>query len=460
MASSERDFDVIVVGGGGAGLAAATIAADSGANVMLVEAGAKAGGSTSLSGGVFWASGTSVQKSAGIEDNPADQFRYYMNVNQHKLEASLVKRLCYESGPVLEWLLSLGVQFRKEDLYISGVDGIPRGHRCAGMGAQIAEVLEGSLTGKTVEKAYATRVQKLLSDGKGGIEGIVVEGQEIRAGAVILATGGFGANTRLLAELYPEAVKEASMNWYIGSPHSKGDGLEMGQAVGADIIGRNRGLILLTPGFAKDLEPYLPGWLVHINRQGRRFINETTEYSVLAEVLKEQTAGECFALFDEASRRIAKPVPAPNWSADRLAQLTQQGYLATADDLATLAEKIGVRADTLATTIETYNRDCDSGADEMFFKRKDALQPVRTPPFYAARIRPAVVCWTGTGLRIDKEARVLDKADRPIRGLYAAGETTGGMFGECYAGGGASIANAVIFGRVAGRNAALASNQP
>ena len=74
-------------------------------------------------------------------------------------------------------------------------------------------------------------------------------------------------------------------------------------------------------------------------------------------------------------------------------------------------------------------------------------------------MRPAIVCWTGTGLRIDREARVLDRADCPIAGLFAAGEATGGMFGECYAGGGASIANAIIFGRVAGRNAAAASNE-
>jgi fumarate reductase flavoprotein subunit len=79
---------------------------------------------------------------------------------------------------------------------------------------------------------------------------------------------------------------------------------------------------------------------------------------------------------------------------------------------------------------------------------------VLTPPFYAAPIHPAVVCWTGTGLRIDREARVLNAADQPILGLYAAGETTGGMFGECYAAGGASIANAIIFGRAAGANAA------
>jgi predicted oxidoreductase len=84
----------------------------------------------------------------------------------------------------------------------------------------------------------------------------------------------------------------------------------------------------------------------------------------------------------------------------------------------------------------------------------------RAGPFYAARIRPGIICWTRTGIRIDTEARVLDGADRPVPGLFAAGETTGGMFGQCYAAGGASIGNAIIFGRIAGRNAALLGSAP
>jgi len=96
--------------------------------------------------------------------------------------------------------------------------------------------------------------------------------------------------------------------------------------------------------------------------------------------------------------------------------------------------------------------------DRDFFKPSNFLRKIYTPPFYAARIRAAIICWTGTGLRIDTDARVLDAADRPIPGLYAAGETTGGMFGECYASGGASIGNAVVFGLTAGRHATGANS--
>jgi fumarate reductase flavoprotein subunit len=237
----------------------------------------------------------------------------------------------------------------------------------------------------------------------------------------------------------------------------------MAQAAGAELAGWNRGLLLVTPGFARELEVYLPGWLVYVNRDGRRFIDETIEYSVLAAVLKEQLGGECFAVFDEAARAAARSSPtrpAPNWTAERLSQLVGAGKILSAGTLAELADAAGIRAATLETTVSAYNAHCAAGRDRSFFKPADALRPVNSPPYYAVRIRPAIVCWTGTGLRIDAEAHVLDQSDRPIPGLLAAGETTGGVFGECYAAGGASIANAIVFGRIAGRNAAALAHPP
>ena len=456
MHPTEVDYDVIVLGGGGAGMAAAKEAAEAGARVLLVDADRKLGGSTALSGGVFYAAGTAVQRSAGVADSPAEQFRYYMNVNQHKLEPSLVHRLCEDGAPTLEWLQSLGVEFRVEDLYVAGVDGGARGHRAAGHGAAIAAALEASLVGKAVDVALNTRILELQQDA-GRVTGVVTDDGVVRAGAVVIATGGFGNDAGKLAQYYPDATRHPEIAWYIGSKHARGDSIDLGRQVGAELAGHNRGLLLLTSGFNRELEPYLPGWLVFVNRDGRRFVNERTEYSVLAEVLKEQPAGECFAIFDEQSRASSRRPAAPNWSAERLAEFANSGKLAVRNSLAELAETLGVHAATLATTMAQYNADCNTGNDSRFFKGAEWLQPILQAPFYAAPIKPAVICWTGTGLRIDREARVLGRADVPISGLFAAGEATGGMFGQCYAAGGASIANAVIFGRVAGRNAACAS---
>jgi fumarate reductase flavoprotein subunit len=457
------DYDVIVIGAGGAGLAAAATAAQHGARVLIIEAGDRAGGSTALSGGVFYAAGTAVQRARGIEgDTPDAMFQYYMTLNQYKVDASLVRRLCDDARDAFAWLVELGVEFPPQNLYVAGVDKIARGHRAAGMGQEIATVLEGACSRRGVEVVLRTRVRELCVEG-GRVIGVRVAGDELRASAVVIATGGFGSNPELLARHYPDAAKQGDLSWYIGSPHSRGDGIAMGEAIGADLAGINRGLLLVTPGFARDLEVYLPGWLVYVNRDGRRFVDEAIEYSVLAAVLKEQVGGECFAIFDEASRAAAcsSPTrPAPNWTADRLAQLVEAGKILRAGSLSALADAAGIRASTLATTIGTYNAWCATGADRSFFKPADALRPVQAAPFYAVRIRPAIVCWTGAGLRIDAEARVLDTADQPIPGLYAAGETTGGMFGECYAAGGASIANAIVFGRIAGRNAAATAGQP
>lgn len=449
----DRDYDVIVVGAGGAGLAAAHMAARAGARVLVVEAGDKAGGSTALSGGVFYAAGTSLQRQAGIEDTPEALYRYYLHINQYKLEPALVRRLCHDATPAFEWLVGLGVDFPEENLYCSGVDKIRRGHRARGHGAEIAEVLEGSLSGLAVDVALRSRVQDLLVE-DGRVAGILVEGDRVTAGAVVLATGGFGANRQLLAELYPTAAAQGELSWYIGSAHSQGDGIRIGRRLGAGITRPDRGLLLMTPGWEKELETYLPPWLIHVTHEGRRFVDESCEYSILSELLNEQTARECFAIFDEAARREARSITAPNWSADRLAHFAACGQIAQADRLEDLAAQLGIDAATLATTVAAANRAAETGRDAHFFKPAEHLKPIATPPFYGARIRPAIVCWTGTGLRIDPEARVLDQADRPIAGLYAAGETTGGMFGPCYAGGGASIGNAIVFGRVAGSNAA------
>ncbi|QUT07358.1 FAD-binding protein [Sphingobium phenoxybenzoativorans] len=451
------DYDVIIVGAGGAGLAAASAASENGASVLIVEAAARAGGSTALSGGVFYAAGTSLQREAGIEgDAPDAVFQYYMTLNQYKLEASLVRKLCDDSPAAFEWLRSIGVEFRAEDLYMSGVDKVRRGHRAAGGGAAIAEALEGSFAGRSVDVALETRVETLLIE-EGRICGVIVDGQPVRSSATIITTGGFGANPAMLAQLYPDAAIHGDQHWYIGAPTCRGDGILMAQAAGGQISAANRGLLLLTPGFAKELESYVPGWLMMVNREGRRFVDESIEYSVMAAVLGEQEDRIAFGIFDEASRMASKTTsyrPAPNWTADRLDEFVAAGTLEKADSIAGLAERIGISPDVLHTTVNRYNDHVSDKADGGFFKPASFLRPITSPPFYAARICAAIICWTGTGLRIDTRAQVLDAADRPIPGLYAAGETTGGMFGECYASGGASIGNAIIFGLTAGREAA------
>lgn len=452
------DYDVIIAGTGIAGLSAAVLAADAGADVLMVEAAGRTGGSSALSGGVFYAAGTSLQREAGIADDAEAMFQYYMALNQYKLEPALVRTLCEGTAPAFEWLRAIGVEFTEDNLYASGVDKVRRGHRATGDGAGIVAALEGWLSGKSVDTVLETRVERLLIE-SGRVCGIVVDGAEVRSTATVIATGGFGANPEMLAQLYPDAARHGDLHWYIGADTCRGDGLALAGQAGSQLSLANRGLLLVTPGFAKDLESYLPGWLMMVNRHGRRFVDETIEYSVLAAVLDEQPGQDCFAIFDEASRLSSQTTryrPAPNWTADRLLDHVEAGTLVTAPTLEELAARIEVPADRLVRTAERYSTMAEGGQDRDYFKPDGMLRPVSQGPFYAAHIRAAIICWTGTGIRIDTEARVLGGDDRPIPGLYAAGETTGGMFGQCYAAGGASIANAAVFGRIAGHNAARA----
>ncbi|MGA0840417.1 MAG: FAD-dependent oxidoreductase [Pseudomonadales bacterium] len=467
----ERDYDVIVVGGGGAGMSAAIMAADAHARVLLVDADRKLGGSTSLSGGVYYAAGTPQQHARGYPDDSADAlFEYYMTLNQYRVEASLARRLCDRAADGLAWLTAMGVEFRAEDLYASGVESVPRGHAALGNGAAIATALEREVSRRPIDVALNTRVTGLITGADRRVRGIRTDGTDVTAGAVVITTGGFGANPYLLHQHYPDAAAAGDWAWYIGSTHCQGDGLALGSAVGADIVGHNRGLLLTTPNFHRQLEVFVPGWLVYVNREGRRFVKETAEYAVMSGVVQAQTGGSCFAIFDEVAKREARPMPKYadafaagvlplNWVTSELETQERTGKVMRADTLDGLAIRCGIRPGALTATVARYNADCETGHDSMYFKSPEDLKPIRTPPFYAVEIRAAIVCLTSTGLRIDRDAQVLDPRDNPIRGLFAGGETTGGVLGERYVGGGNSIANAIVFGRIAGVSAAVESRR-
>ncbi len=463
---TERDYDVVVVGGGGAGLAAALAARESGGSVLVLEAGEKAGGSSAMSGGVVYAAGTSVQRAAGISDSADAMYEYYMTLSQWNLEPYLVRRLADESAAVVEWLIDLGLEFRPEKLYCAGVESVPRGHMTEGAGFALFQRLEQVAAVRGVETVLRTRATELVRDDGGRVVGVGAGGFQVRAGAVVVTCGGIGGNAALLREHYPSLSMHGEWVCYFGGPHNRGDGLVMGRAIGAAIAGHDRGSAILTPNFSRLPDAYLPGWLVIVNREGRRFMDETAPYTVLDGLVNRQTGHHGFAILDEATRQWARPDPsitdplqlgdtmAYNWVGDTIAQQAANGRVASGDTLEALASQAGIRAGTLRTTIATYNDDAARQTDSRFFKKYRPLRPVATPPFYAVELRAASFAITGAGLRIDHEARVLDEDDVPIASLFAAGESAGGVYGDRYYAGGSSLGAALTFGRVAGRNAA------
>jgi fumarate reductase flavoprotein subunit len=462
-----NDYDVIVIGGGGAGLAAANAAAESGARVLIVEADDRLGGSTSLSHGVFYASATRVQAAAGVVDTPDAMFIYAMALNQYRAQPALLRRYCEEGGPALHWLMDKGVEFRTDQLYSTGtyaeMSGVPRCHAATGHGAAITAALEASLQQHEADVSLRTRVRRLLFD-NGGVTGIEVDGQAVTAPAVVIATGGFGANRELVDLHYPQAARHGDETWYIGSPHCVGDGLALGTAVGAELGGFNNGLLCVTPGMQRIVE-LPPSWMILVNQDGHRFMNEAVGYGVMSGVVDAQPGGVCYGVFDAAA--FADPprdarftslyqsgIMTTQWTADTLQAALAEGRVVQADTLEELAERMGIRADALRYTVEYHNADATAGTDSLFFKDSALLRPLGDGPYYGTVFRSAMLCFTSTGIRIDRDARVLDEAGRPIPGLFAAGETSSGVLGEAYIGSGSSVAHVITFGRVAGRSAA------
>ncbi|MCZ6709894.1 MAG: FAD-dependent oxidoreductase [Gammaproteobacteria bacterium] len=452
-----RDYDVIVVGSGAAGLSAAVSAAEAGASVLIVEADTQVGGSSRLSGGHFYAAGTSIQREAGIEDDTAEaMFEHYMTLNQWMVEPSVVRRYCELSAPTFEWLREHGVEFSSKTLYESGVGPVPRGHPPEGGGEAVVQALDAQCSDKGVDIVMDSRVDELLRDDAGGVIGIRIGDDEASCGAVVMAAGGFGANPGMYAEHYPDAATAGNWSWYIGSPMARGDGLKLGQAAGAALDGHNRGLLLVTPGFSRDLEVLLPGWLILVNQQGRRFTDETAPYTVLGGLIQRQ-GGRAFAVFDEAAREGARrsPVSQAYWVDEILEQKSEDGTIVRADTLEDLAGRAEIHPAGLIGTVERYNADCERGEDSAFFKNPaTGMCVIEKPPFYAVEVRPAIVCWTGTGLRINADACVVGTDERAISGLYAAGETVGSLHGDRYIGGGGSFGPCVVFGKLAGERAA------
>jgi fumarate reductase flavoprotein subunit len=458
------DVEVLVIGSGAAGLAAALTARSTGATVLVAEAEGVVGGSSRLSGGLVMGAGTRYQRALGIDDDAASLFHDYMQLNQWNVDAGVVRRLAELSGPTVEWLGDLGVEFH-EALVFGGDERVPRVHVPIGRGQAVVDVLHRHCREAGVDVALGRRIDRLLVR-NGSVRGAAVGDDEITASATIVATGGFGANPDLLAEHFPSAAA-TEWAWYIGADGSRGDALQWGAQVRAQVVGHDRGLRLLHAGFAKIYEAYLPGWLVLVDGNGRRFCDETAPYGILDGLLRAH-GDRAVAVFDRAAIEAAtvdrpakykQAIPgsskrqSPHWNLDVVEQMVRDGKVVEAPTLAALAERLGLPSVHLESTVERYNQCAAAGEDLDYVKASAYLQPVSNPPFYGAEMRPATVCFTACGLRIDRDARVLGDDGRPVPGLFAAGECTGGVVGDRYVGSGNSYANCAVFGRVAGATA-------
>lgn len=467
--SEATQVEVAIIGSGIAGLCAANAAWEAGARrIIVIESETVVGGSSRLSGGMIMGAGTRIQKEHGIDDSPEALFHEYMAWNAWRLDAAVARKFCEQAGHTVDWMADLGVPFTGE-LVLGGDEPQPRTHTVAKSGQGIIDALHARCRERDIDVALDMRVDRLIvRDGQ--VVGVGVGGEDLLADAVVIATGGFGASAERLAEHYPSAAATGDWAWYIGAESSRGDAFALADQVHAQITGHDRGLRLLHPNFWREIEAYQPGWVVVVNREGRRFYDEAAPYGIVDDVHRWQ-GDTAYVIFDDAQLRftgqraqykdpvMAARIKTPNWTPDVVDEQVAKGAMHAATTIAELATKLGVPAEILTATIERYNEFCTAGADGEFAKAAKFLQPVSTPPFYAALVRPATICLTSCGLRIDPDGRVLAVDGRPVPGLFAGGECTGGVLGDRYMGSGNSIGNSATMGRVAGTSAATQTAQ-
>jgi fumarate reductase flavoprotein subunit len=464
------DLDVVVVGSGAAGLSAALAAHEEGAGrVVVAESESVVGGASRLSAGMMMAAATEIQRAAGLEDDAADLYQEYMLANQFETRPGLVSRISYEGADALAWLIDMGVNFLPHVMQ-GGGERVPRSHVPEGGGQHIIDVLHGRCRERKIEIALGRRVDRLLVEGD-AVAGVAVGDDEVTAGAVVIATGGFGANRALIEKHLPTFARYGG-DWifYIGPDSSRGDAFALAEQVGAQIVGHDICHPLPSPRVdSRDFDAYLPSWLLIVGPDGRRLMDETFPYGYTFGLMYT-AGGKVFGLFDAKTRADnsspelptfkpefppGSPMPPHVWAPDSIDRLVASGAIVEAQTLEGVAEALGLPGGATIGAVERYNRWAALGEDRDFRKEARFVRPVEKPPFYGVEIRPSTIGIMACGLEIDESAHVLNGYSAAIPGLFAAGECTGGVIGPRYIGSGNGIAQCVVFGRTAGRSAAL-----
>ncbi len=493
--AERTEYDVVVVGYGGAGGVAAIEAADAGARVLLVEKMPHFGGLTMLSSGY-----------ARVATDAAGAAAYLMATNGDRVDASLAQALAQGMVELPAYLAQLGravdaklhmslgadqAPYETADLYdwpgrealgwsgieaVPAFDGYPWAHQRT-RGELLMRTLEANIHACPIDVWLEAPARRLLVE-DGEVAGVVVErqGEPVAVaarGGVILACGGFEFNQRMLQDFM-----EVPALYPIGHPGNTGDGILLGQQAGATLWHMwhtHSSYGFRVPGHPVAIRNHLGGsrdparklaWIL-VDQQGRRFMNELppapqdTGARPLAHLDPETGRFDrvpAWMVFDDTARRmgpVGKPVGAVpehhyEWSADNSAEV-ERGWILTAPTIEALAGKAGLPAEGFAAAIREWNAGVEAGRDPAFGRPPGSLVPVATPPYYAAQVWP-ILSNTQGGPRHDAYQRVLDTADRPIPGLYAAGEL-GSFFGHIYLLGG-NISEGIVGGRIAGRRAA------
>lgn len=447
----EPDVDVLVIGAGACGLAAAISAHDEGASVAILEKRDRPGGNSSLSTGSVPGAGTRFQREAGIEDSPQRMIDDLSAIADATDDPALLRRMAEVSAPTVEWLVDMvGARMTLITAYkhIGHTERrlhAPKSRR----GQDLVDDLLAAIERRDIPLAVGNSVEELL------VEGGRVVGARVRAGAdaslvrarkTILAVNGFAADRALVREHCPEIAGAD----YFGALGSNGEAVKWGRTLGAALA--NMGAY---QGYAAVAYPHgsLLSWTtiekggMLVGQNGRRFGDEPLGYSGFARIVLEQ-GRFAYAIFDQKIFEVAA-------LEEEFMELVRHGGVKRFDAAADLATAFDLDAAALGETLAAFQSAAKGAAPDAFGRRDFGLGALE-PPFHAARVTPGLFHTQG-GLKVDADARVLDQAGRPIPNLFAGGGAAAGISGAQGALGYASgngLLTAIALGRLGGVSAA------
>ena len=462
------EADVVIVGAGGAGLAAAVQANQNGSTVIVLEKMGKVGGNTILAGGAMNAVNDRSEQAIAYNDSVEWHFTQTMNGGDNQGDPVLVHTLVSNAYAGVEWLMDLGMEFQDETAGLFTVTGglWPRAHKPVmplGQGF-FATYMNYIDSHEGVDVMLNTCANELMVDESGRVCGVVATGETgntvtVKArNGVIMATGGFAASVELRSAFTTQWADLGATIKSTTPAGATGDGIKMMQKLGADFV--QMGNIQLLP-LGDPVTGSLAGNIEHdvetrifVNKEGNRFVNEGGRRDDMTNALFAQTDAYMWIVMDSDTYPTGDEL---NNFGETINQLVEAGRAFKGETLEELAEKIGVPAENLVAAVTEFNRHAEGGdlagtPDE--FGRTLYSTPIDNGPFYAAARVPTVHHTMG-GVRINQYCQVINENGQIIPGLYAAGEVTGGIHGSNRLGGNA-LTDTVVFGRIAGDSASQA----
>ncbi|MFC1921346.1 FAD-dependent oxidoreductase [Chloroflexota bacterium] len=454
----EIKAELVIVGGGGAGLAAATAAAESGLKgIVVLEKRGSLGGNTARATGLFACESPTQARNKIIADKDdlfkrAMQWAHWSRVNPRIFRAFLNK-----SGDTIRWLEDKGLEFQVIAFFANQDPRVE--HVATGKGAQVTATLADTCRELGVQLLLNSSGRKLLRDAKGNVTGITAinetgEELEITARSVIITTGGFGGNTELLKKYCPLYYEGMPLRGFAFT----GDGLLMAEEAGAAI---DDFVTMIKEGPRIELNSWPVRGLerdpctLWVNKRGERFVDESIGAHPFEGVnaIIRQPEKICYSIIDTSiMKKMEEKIPALEKNLQIEAGKDRIKISGSWDEI---ARWIGADPAILKATIDEYNTFCERGYDAVFAKDRRNLMPLTAAPFYAMKGMPTLLDTIG-GIRINEHMEVLDKEEKTIPGFYAAGVATGGWESEAYCSdlSGSAFGYAINSGRIAGENAA------